>query len=40
MLVLKDLDIKIEYDYPLNNKKTARCPEQFVCHNPQGPSAG
>ena len=36
MLVLKDLDIKIEYDYPLNNKKTARCPEQFVCHNPQG----
>lgn len=36
MHVLKSLDIQIEYDYSLKNKKTARCPEQFVGHNQQG----
>lgn len=33
MIILKDVGIDISYEYSLENKKTARCPEQIVCRD-------
>lgn len=36
MLFLKTKDLTIYYDASIKNKKTARCPEQYVGHDEQG----
>jgi hypothetical protein len=36
MLVLKSLNEKLIFDKALPNKKTARCPEQIICHGESG----